>query len=195
MKLRLIAAAIAMGLSAGAFAQGGLYFNPIVTVVHNSVADNGPFAFLGDGQKQQVFGGVMFGGYYELYHVPKFNLGLDLRDEIEHGNNAGLNNLLFSPRFTYMPTDSKLKPYLQLGVGEGRTHSPLNPKTYTKIEYAFLVGVDRPINRVIDWRIAEVGFGNLQTINSYQVNGSTYGTSIPSASLYHFSTGLVFRIP
>jgi hypothetical protein len=196
MKLRFLVAALALMFPVlHANAQGGLYFNPIVTIVHNSVADTGDFAFLGSGQTQQIFGGVMFGGYYELYHAPKYNFSLDLRDEIEHGNNAGMNNLLFSPRFTYLPDGSKLKPYLQLGVGDGRTHSPLNPKTYTKIEYAFLAGVDRPINHIIDWRIGEIGYGNLQTINSYQINGSTYGTPIPSANLYYFSTGLVFRLP
>jgi len=196
MKLRFLLLALAtIFVASSARAQGGLYFNPIVTIVHNSTADTGTYAFLGSGQTQQIFGGVMIGGYYEVYHAPKFNLGLDLRDEIEHGNNAGLNNLLFSPRFTYRPADSKLKPYLQISIGEGKTHSPYNPISYSKFEVGVMVGVDREINRHIDWRVAEISYGKLQTINSYQVNGSTIGTPIPSASLIEFSTGVVFRIP
>ncbi|MEO6923987.1 MAG: hypothetical protein ABI142_09195, partial [Bryocella sp.] len=175
-------------------AQGGLYFNPIVTVVHNSVADTGPFAFLGEAQKQQIFGGVVFGGYYEVYHAPKYNVSLDFRDEVEHGNDAGLNNLLFGPRFTYLPSSSKLKPYLQIAVGAGSTHSPKNPKRVTKLESAFLIGVDRPLNRHIDWRIVEVGYGTLQTVSSSIFSGGV-GVNVPSAHLYHFSTGLVFRLP
>ena len=151
----------------------------------------------------------MFGGYYDVYHMPKVDVSLDLRDEIEHGNNAGLNNLLFGPRVTYRPTGSKLKPYLQIEIGEGRTHSPLNPISYTKLQPGILLGIDRPISRHVDWRIVEVGYSRLQTINTYQVNGSPtttsgippttttvpLGTPIPDASLFHFSTGLVFRIP
>jgi len=218
MKLRFLLLALAtIFVASSARAQGGLYFNPIVTVVHNSTADTGTYAFLGDGQTQQIFGGVMFGGYYEVYHMPKLDFALDLRDEIEHGNNAGLNNLLFGPRVTYHMADSKLKPYLQIEIGEGRTHSPYNPMTYTKLQAGVLVGVDRAINKHVDWRILEVGYTNLQTINTYQVNGSPtttvtglppvgggsapvtgtvpVGTPIPAASLFHFSTGLVFRIP
>jgi hypothetical protein len=204
MKLRFLLLALAIiFVASGARAQGGLYFNPIVTIVHNSTADTGTYAFLGDNQTQQIFGGVMFGGYYEVYHMPKLDFGLDLRDEIEHGNNAGLNNLLFGPRVTYHPTNSKLKPYLQIAIGDGHTHAPHNPMAYSKLELGAMIGVDRPINRHIDWRVVEIGYTNLQTINSYQVNGSPTdpitgaptGTVIPSANLFHFSTGLIFRIP
>jgi hypothetical protein len=192
MKLRLLVVALALACCAGASAQVGLYFNPIVTVVRNSVADTGNFAFLGSGQTQQVFGGVMLGGYYEFYHLPKFDFSLDLRDEIEHGNNASLNNLLFGVRATYHPDNSLLKPYLHIAFGDGRTASPLNPIHVSKAEYAILVGVDRPISKHVDWRIAEVGYGSVTTVSSYTFSGPT---PVPAASLIHFSTGLVFRIP
>jgi len=196
MKLRFFVPALALALlTIGAQAQGGLYFNPIVTRVTNSVADTGDFAFLGTGSTSRIFGGVMIGGYYEVYHAPKFALSLDLRDEIEHGNNAGLNSLLFSPRFTYLPEKSTFKPYLQIGIGDGRTHSPLNPKPVSKLEAAVLVGVDRPLNRHIDWRVIEVQYGNVQTISSSLINGPTSVPTIPNANLFGISTGFVFRIP
>ncbi len=183
MKLRFLLLALATIFVAGnARAQGGAYFNPIVTIVHNSTTDTGPFAFLGENQKQQVFGGMMFGGYYDFYQTPGFKLGLDLRDEIEHGNDAGLNTFLFSPRFTYLPKNSKLKPYVQIGIGAGRTHSPKNPIHITRLESVFLVGVDRPISRHVDWRVFEVGAGTVQTASSSSLAGNSPIIRTPPSS-------------
>jgi hypothetical protein len=193
MKLRFLVSALALAfLTIGAQAQGGLYFNPIVTVVHNSVADTGPFAFLGSGQKQQIFGGVMLGGYYEVYHAPKFDLSVDLRDEIEHGNDASLNNLLFGLRGTYKLANSSFKPYAHIAFGEGRSTSPKNPIHVTKAEYAIFLGADRPLNKHVDWRVVEVGYGSVTTVSSFLYEGPVV---VPAAKLYNFSTGLVFRIP
>jgi len=193
MKLRFLVPALALALlTIGAQAQGGLYFNPIVTRVSNSVADTGNFAFLGSGYTSRIFGGVMIGGYYEVYHAPKFDLSLDLRDEIEHGNNASLNSLLFGGHFSYKPAHSTFKPYAQISVGEGRTTSPLSPIHVNKLEYAGFVGVDRPLNRHIDWRVIEVGYGSVTTISSYLYSGPVV---VPAAQLLNFSTGFVFRIP
>jgi hypothetical protein len=193
MKLRFLVSALALVfLTIGARAQGGLYFNPIVTIVNNSVADTGNFAFLGSGQKQQIFGGVMIGGYYEVYHAPKFDFSVDLRDEIEHGNSASLNNLLFGVRGTYKLTNSSFKPYAHIAFGDGRTHSPLSPIHVTKAEYAIFLGADRPLNKHVDWRVVEVGYGSVTTISTSIYSNSL---SVPAAKLFNFSTGLVFRIP
>ena len=193
MKLRFLVPALTLALiTIGAQAQGGLYFNPIVTRVSNSTPDTGDFAFLGSGNTSRIFGGVMIGGYYEVYHAPKFDFSLDLRDEIEHGNSAALNSLLFGGHFVYKPAHSTLKPYVQLSIGDGRTTSPLSPIHVSKLEYAAFVGVDRPLNRHVDWRIIEVGYGSVTTISSYLFDGPTV---IPAARLINFSTGFVFRIP
>jgi len=193
MKLRFFVLALTLAfITIGAHAQGGLYLNPIVSRVSNSVADTGNFAFLGSGQKSQIFGGVVIGGFYEVYHAPKFDFSLDLRDEIEHGNNASLNSLLFGGHLAFKPTKSSFRPYVQASFGDGRTTSPLSPIHTSKLEWAAFGGVDKPLNRHVDWRLVEIGYGQVTTISSYLYSGPTV---IPAAHLLNFSTGFVFRIP
>jgi len=193
MKLRFSVLALTLALmTIGAHAQGGLYLNPIVSRVSNSVADTGNFAFLGSGYTSRIFGGVMIGGYYEVYHAPKFDFSLDLRDEIEHGNNASLNNLLFGGRLAFKPTKTSFRPYVQGSFGEGRTTSPLSPIHTSKFEWAAFGGIDKPLNKHIDWRVIEVGYGKVTTISSFLYSGPVV---IPAAQLLNFSTGFVFRIP
>jgi len=48
------------------------------------------------------------------------------------------------------------------------------------------------LNRHIDWRVIEVGYGSVTTISSYLYSGPVV---VPAAQLLNFSTGFVFRIP
>src|ERR1700684_1031338 len=99
MKLRWLLAALGLALMPlSARAQVGLYFNPIVTHVSNSQPDAGPFAFLGQGDTSRIFGRISMGGYIALGHDPRFAFGLDLRDELQHGNSALLNSFLVGAR-------------------------------------------------------------------------------------------------
>ena len=191
MKLRFLAPMLALGLMASAAqAQVGVYFNPVVTRISNSTADTGPFAFLGSGQTSQIFGGVDFGAYYDFHHTPKWDVGADMRDAIEHGNNAAINSFLVGARFVYKPADSRWRPYAEIIVGDAHTRSPLSPVHINNVEYGGFVGADYKLNRRIDFRAFEVGYASAKTISS-----STYGTSptIPAATLLNFSTGFVFR--
>jgi len=192
MKLRFLAVAALLAASAlTARAQIGLYFNPVVSRISNSTADTGPFAFLGSGDKSQIFGGVDFGGYYDFVHYAKFDIGADMRDTIQHGNNASINSFLVGLHLEAKPMAHSLKPYAQFSVGDGRTRAPASTVHVNKLEYVFSAGVDRPLNRHVDWRILEVGYGSVTTISS-----NTYGgEKIPAARLLNFSTGFVFRIP
>jgi hypothetical protein len=193
MKLWFTLAAFALAFAAlSAQAQnGGLYLNPIVTHI-TGTADTGPYAFLGSGSTSQTFGGVDFGGYYDFLHSGKSTLGIDLRDEIEHGNNASLNSFLVGIRLSYHPTDSRWRPYLQPAFGEGRSKSPQSIVHKTKLEVAISAGADYAISKHIDFRAIEIGYGSVGTISSTQVG--TPG-NIPAVKLLNFSTGLVFRIP
>ena len=192
MKLRFFVLPLTLALTTiAAHAQGGLYFNPIVTRVSNSQADSGPLAFLGQGNTSQIFGGVVLGGYYDVYKAPKFEVGLDLRDEIEHGNGASLNNFLFGARIAAKP-QSTFKPYAQIAIGDGRSKSQLSPIHATKFEYVISGGIDRPLNKHVDWRVIEIGYGSVTTMSSYLYGGPV---DIPAANLLNFSTGFVFRIP
>jgi hypothetical protein len=193
MKLRFPVLALALALTTvGAAAQGGLYFNPIVTRISNSKADTGPFAFLGQNTTSRFFGGVVFGGYYDVYHQPKFDVSLDMRDSIVHGGDASLNSFLFGVRVAAKPSEKIFRPYGQLSVGAGTTKSPLSPVHASKFIFDIAAGIDHPLNRHVDWRVAEIGYGSVTTISSYLYSGPT---PIPAAQLFHLSTGFVFRLP
>jgi hypothetical protein len=194
MKLRFLASTFALAMTAicitQAHAQVGLYFNPIVSRVSNSTPDTGPFAFLGQGGTSQIFGGVDIGGYYTFYKTPAFNVSADVRDEIQHGNNASLNSFLVGPRVAFNDIGFGVKPYAQLSIGEGRTSSPQSPVKTTKLEYAIFGGLDKSLGKHVDWRLVEIGYGSVTTTSS-----SIYGgpKPIPAASLLNFSTGFVFK--
>jgi hypothetical protein len=192
MKLRFLVPALALVLATiAAHAQTGLYLNPVVSRISNSTPDTGPFAFLGDGQTSQIFGGVDFGGYYEFAHYAKADISADVRDAIQHGNSASLNSFMVGARVAAKPMAYNLKPYAQLSVGAGRTRSPLSPVHIDKLQYGIYVGVDKPINKHVDWRILEVSYGSVTTISSAIFQGPT---PIPAATVLGFSTGFVFRI-
>jgi hypothetical protein len=56
--------------------------------------------------------------------------------------------------------------------------------------FGVFAGIDYPLNRHVDFRIVELGFGSVGTINSY-INGGP--TPIGSSTMVHISSGLVFR--
>jgi len=193
MRLKFLLPAFALALStAAAHAQAGIYLNPIFTRVSISTQDTGPFAFLGQNKTSRIFGGVMLGGYYEFSHQPKFDVGVDLRDEIEHSNNASLNSFLIALRVSAHPMVFQLKPYVEIAGGEGRSESPLSPVHVTKAEYGGFLGLDKRLNRHVDWRIVELGYSSVTTISSAIYNGPT---PIPAAKMINASTGFVFRFP
>jgi hypothetical protein len=193
MKLRLLVSCLAVALgTTAAHAQVGLYFNPVVSRVSNSKPDSGPFAFLGQNGTSATFGGVDFGAYYNFSHSTKFDVGVDVRDAIQHANNGSLNSFLVGLKLQAEPLAHGLKPYVQLSVGEGRTKAPLSPVHVSKLEYDVFGGVDRALGRHVDWRVVEVGYGSVTTIGSDTFNS---GSPIPSAKLLTFSTGFVFRFP
>lgn len=190
MKGKFLVAALAFCLSAlAAQAQIGLYFNPVVSRISNSFADSGPFAFLGQNNKSNIFGGVMFGGYDDFYHAAKFDAGVDVRDSIEHGNSATLNSFLVGPRVTRHY--DRWSPYAEVAFGAGHSKAPLSPVPVTKLEYDVYGGADYKLNNHIDVRAVEIGYGSVKTISSSTYNSNP--PSVPAARLLNFSTGFVFH--
>jgi hypothetical protein len=192
MKLRFVVPVLALALTTiAAHAQVGIYVNPVVSRITNSVADTGPFAFLGSGETAQTFGGVDFGGYYDFAHFSKADLGVDVRDAFEHGNNASLNSFLVGLRYAAKPISfAGLKPYAQVSVGEARTKAPKSNAHINNLQYGIYVGADKALAKHVDWRIVEVSYGSVDTISSHNFNGPT---PIPAARILTFSTGFVFR--
>ncbi|MFP5231186.1 MAG: hypothetical protein ACLGQX_01020 [Acidobacteriota bacterium] len=193
MKLRFLVPVLALALTTiAAHAQYGLYVNPVVTRFSINPPDTGDMAFLGQGQSSQVFGGIMFGGYDEFLHRDKVDIGVDIRDAWQHGNNATINSFLGGFIVEAKPMKLfKLKPYGEFMVGDGRTTSALNIAHINRVQFGIYGGLDRPLTPHVDWRIAEVSWGEVQAINSQTFVFN--GTAVPNTKMLGFSTGFVFR--
>jgi hypothetical protein len=170
----------------------GLYVNPVAIRITNSQADTGTFAFLGDNSTSRVFWGAAIGGYVNFFHAQRFDAGIDLRDTIVKANNASLNSFLVSARFLAKPIAENFKPYLQVSVGVGSSKPPTSPIHLTRATYGVFGGLDYTLNRHVDFRAFELGYGAVTTINSGDFGGTV---SFPSSRLLTISSGLVFRVP
>jgi hypothetical protein len=194
MKLRYLATVVALALTTVALhAQVGLYFNPIAIRVSNSVADTGPYAFLGQAPStSNVFYGYNLGGYYDFLHSGKIDTGFDVRFSDLHANNAMLRNFLVGLRVSGKPFSRPFRPYLEATIGDGSSKAPNSTLHISKIDYAFFGGVDYRLAQHVEWRVAEIGYGALTTVSSATV-GAGGTVAIPPSKLVNFSTGLVFR--
>lgn len=191
MKLRFFVLPLAFVLlSITVQAQTGLYLNPVAIHISNSTADSGPYAFLGQNSKSQMFYGANLGGYYDFKHASVLGVGVDVRDAMLRGNNAGLNTFSLGVRLTAKPFAAPYKFYVEPAIGMGKTHSPYSPKHVTKVQPQIFAGVDYTIQKHIDWRMVEVGYSTLTTINSADYQNPI---TISSSHLLHISTGVVFR--
>jgi hypothetical protein len=194
MKLRYLATVVFLAMTTVAsHAQVGLYLNPAATYVSNSVPDPSSFSFLGPGSTSRLFWGASFGGYYDFFHAGNgIGAGIDLRQSILHANNAALKEFMFGVRISDKPFKAPFKPYVQVSLGAGYTKSPSSQISIRKVDYRVYGGLDYTIQRHVDFRIAEVGYGTMDTINSYTV-GTGGNIVIPASRLVSFGSGLVFR--
>lgn len=191
MRLRYVLAAVVLAaVAASARAQVGVYINPVVNKISNGTPDTGPFAFLGDGVTSRTFGGVDFGGYYDISKGPGAKFGLDARFTTVHSNNASLNVFSLAARVESKPLVYGLRPYAQLAAGAARSKAEQSLVHTTRGEFAVFGGIDYPLSRHVDFRIVELGYGRVTTTNSYIYGGPT---PIGSSSLVSISSGLVFR--
>jgi hypothetical protein len=193
MKLRHLVVVVALSLaSVAARAQVGLYLNPVFDHISTSTADTGPFAFLGPNVTSRMFYGADFGGYYDFFHRPKVNAGVDIREVLVRGNNAALKTFLVGAHVASAKNLAILpiRPYAQASIGVGSSHAPDNGLAVKKAQYGIFVGADHALTPHIDWRIAEVGYGSVSAVSSQNVGDTA---SIPSVSVLSLSTGFVFR--
>jgi len=197
MKLRSIAAVAVLALAtvaAQAQSRGnvGLYLNPVAIRVSNSNADRGSFAFLGDNSTSQVFYGFDLGGYYDFFHSGPIAAGIDLRESDLHANNAMLRSFLVGARVSAKPFSRPFKPYAQISFGVGTTKAPSSTIHISKFDYTVYGGVDYTLQKHIDFRVLEIGYGSLTTVSSADVGGGNI-LYVPAAKQVSFSSGLVFR--
>jgi hypothetical protein len=194
MKLRFAVVALTLSLSSVAVhAQGALYLTPVAVRVSNSTVDNGLFSFLGPNQTSRMFYGVNFGGFYDLPSKQKqYEIGIDVRDSITHGNNASLNSFLIGPRVAVSPFTHPIHPYLEPVVGLGTSRAPNTAVRVNKVQFGIFAGADYEFSRRVTFRAIEVGYSSLATASSETIGGSAV---IPSANLLSITTGLTFRLP
>jgi len=185
----IVGAVIAMAPIA-VHAQTGIYLNPIATRVSNSVADSGLYAFLGQNSKSEIFYGINFGAYYDFKSTLPFKAGLDMRDSIQHGDGAAMNEFLTGLRIS--KSFGHLKPYIEPVVGAGTTRAPFTVLHVTKVEYGVLGGLDYTTHHHIDFRLFEIGYTQLDTASSETISANA---TIPPSTLITFSAGLIFRFP
>ncbi|HEX5284448.1 MAG TPA: outer membrane beta-barrel protein [Bryocella sp.] len=191
MRLRYVLAAVVLAaVAASARAQVGVYINPVVTRISNSTPDSGPFSFLGQGVTSRTFGGIDFGGYYDITHGPGAKFGIDVRDTIVHSNNASLNVFSLAARVEAPPIGHGIRPYAQLAAGAATSKAQQALVHSTRGMFGVFAGIDYPLNRHVDFRIVELGYGSVTTTNSYIFGGPT---PIGASSMVHVSSGLVFR--
>ncbi len=191
MRLRYVLAAVVLaGVVASAGAQVGVYINPVVTRISNSTPDTGAFAFLGQAVTSRTFGGLDFGGYYDITHGLGAKFGVDARDTIVHSNNASLNVFSLAGRLEARPLGHGIRPYAQIAAGMATSKAELSLVHTTRGMFGVFAGIDYPLNRHVDFRIVELGYGSVTTTNSYIHGGRT---PIGASSMVQVSSGLVFR--
>jgi hypothetical protein len=192
MKLRSLAAVAVLVLATvAAHAQAGLYFNPVAIRVSNSSADAGPYAFLGQNSTSQVFYGYSFGGYYDFFHSGPLSAGVDVRESDLHANNAMLRSFLVGARVSAKPFSHPIKPYAQFSFGVSTTKAPDSTIHISKFDYALYGGIDYTLQKHIDFRVIEIGYGSLTTVSSADVGGGA-NLYVPASNQISFSSGLVF---
>ena len=194
MKLRLIAAFAGLAMATGAVqAQVGIYLTPMAARISNSTADNSVFAFLGPNNTSRYFEGFGIGAYDDLFHSGGLSAGVDVKVDLLRGGGSQVNSFLVGGRVSFKPVAIPIRPYVAVNGGVGGTKAAHNPLYVSKAEYGAQVGIDYPLGKFVDFRVAEVGFSSLQTVSGETVNS---GRPLPPASrLITFGTGIVFRLP
>jgi len=196
MKLRYLATVVFLALTTvAAHAQVGLYINPIATYITNSTLakDTTSYNLLGPGDSSRMFWGVNLGGYYDFFHATNgVGAGIDMRWDDLHANNATLKDFLIGVRISAKPFTRPIKPYFMASVGAGASKSPTSQISVKKVDYRFTGGVDYTLQRHIDFRAIEVGYGTLDVISSATVGGGG-NIAIPQSTLITVSSGLVLR--
>jgi hypothetical protein len=142
------------------------------------------------------------GVYYDFMKLGPVRLGADVRGSILttkrganvnfNGSGARIYSVLGGVRGTFRTKYAPLKPYIQASVGLGRSDYGLSNTTasghvilYNNFEYEGLAGLDIKLLPIMDWRVAEFGYGGL----------NPFGTFSHNYPIKQVSMGFVFHLP
>ena len=118
-------------------------------------------------------------GLYANIPTPIIKIGGDLRATLLNGGGEQHYSGVIGPRVEVDIPVVHLKPYGEFLFGVGSYKTTTSNST-THIDYEYIVGVDRKLLALIDWRVLEFSDTNY------------YNGSVPTRAL---STGIVIRIP
>jgi hypothetical protein len=204
-KALLLLAAVAVAIPVSSHAQVGVYGMFTVDRLSNIVSSPLPLNSTAStfARKDTVdpLGGTG-GVYYDFLKLGPVKLGADLRGSILstkrgayinfHGPGARIYSVLGGVRASFHTPVKSLKPYIQGSVGLGRSDYGLSNTTstgqvvlYNNFEYEGLAGLDIKLLPVLDWRVAEFGYGGLDP----------FGTNSHNYPIKQVSMGFVFHLP
>jgi hypothetical protein len=204
-KALLLLAAVAVAIPVSSHAQVGVYGMFTVDRLSNIVSSPLPLNSTAStfARKDTVdpLGGTG-GVYYDFLKLGPVKLGADLRGSILstkrgayinfNGPGARIYSVLGGVRASFHTPVKSLKPYIQGSVGLGRSDYGLSNTTstgqvvlYNNFEYEGLAGLDIKLLPVLDWRVAEFGYGGLDP----------FGTNSHNYPIKQVSMGFVFHLP
>ena len=74
----------------------------------------------------------------------------------------------------------------------GSSKPPTSPIHLNRLQFGIYGGLDYTLAKHVDFRVFELGYGAVSTVNSGDFGGTT---TFPSSRLLHHQHGLVFRVP
>jgi hypothetical protein len=146
------------------------------------------------------------GVYYDFLKLGPVKLGADVRGTILNtkrgayvnfnGPGARIYSVLGGVRGAFNTPVKSLKPYVQISVGLGRSDyglytgrpassQPFPNPIYNNFQYEGLAGLDIKLLPIMDWRVAEFGYGGLNPFGQYSHN----------YPIKQVSMGFVFHLP
>ena len=121
-------------------------------------------------------------GMYADFGTPFVKFGGDVRGALLTGGGTRNFYAVTGPRLEADLPVLSLKPYAEALAGGGDSIATPSSNPTLHIDYELLAGVDRPLNRLLEWRVLEFSY-------THSINGA--GELTTKA----LSTGLVLRIP
>jgi hypothetical protein len=204
-KTVLLLAAVAVAFTTSAYAQIGVYGEFTVNRLSNIVSSPLPANSTGSSSARtdtvDPIGGT--GGiYYDFLKLGPVKLGADLRGTVLttkrgayvnfNGGGARIYSALGGIRAVFHTPIAPLKPYIQASAGLGRSDYGLSNTVpggqivlYNNFQYEGLAGLDIKVLPIMDYRVAEFGYGGLNPFGTYSHN----------YPIKQVSMGFVFHLP
>jgi opacity protein-like surface antigen len=184
MKLRLMSVSLlAMATAGVCHGQIGIYGKYDAT----RFKDNNSGA-------SKWFNGPTFGVYDDFVHLGPVSLGADLRGNFSYSGSYRYRTGLVGLRGAVKVPLVSLKPYVQGSIGVAGTGftGPYAPGISggdhfsNKFAYQVMGGVDYTVLPHLDFRLVELGYG--------QVTGTTGSPGNPRSDVFSIGAGVVLRL-